>query len=108
MMSEDVFPPLLLVQLLEVNKHYLLILWIQSMRLQLIQLRHTRTESPGAFIDLDVLAKLTGHDRVFALEADAELLLLDNDIKVSSARSLGHRDLNVDIPQLLLPGVGQC
>lgn len=87
-MSEDVLPPLHLVSLLEVNLYSLLVL-----------------EGPCAIFELDLLAELTGQDGFLSLESDAELLLLEDDGEIATARALGNGDEDVNVSKLLLPCV---
>lgn len=66
------------------------------------------TKGPRALVDLDFLGELARHDGLFALETYTELLLLYDNSELSPAGALGHRDLYVDICELLPPLVRQC
>ena len=65
------------------------------------------TERPCAIVEFDLLAEFPGHDRLLAFEPDTELLLLDHDVEIASTGTLRNRHSDVDIAQLLCPGVRQ-
>lgn len=64
-----------------------------------------RTQSPGAVIEFDFFAQLSCHDGVLSLQADAELLLLQDDREISRAGSLRDWSYKIDLAQDLMPGV---
>lgn len=64
-----------------------------------------RTKHPGTFLDLDLLTKLSAHDRLLTFVPNAELLLRDSYIEVLSPSPWLHGDNDVHLAQLLCPSI---
>ena len=72
MMLEHILPPLLLIDLFEMNVYCFLILFNLSVRLRVNRNVHNLlTHSPGTIIEFDLLAKLAIENLIFAFKANA-------------------------------------